>query len=354
MKYKVLGDTGLRVSEVCLGTMTFGKKVGFGEDIETCRDVFETFVAAGGNFIDTSNVYSRGDSELMLRELMGDRRKEFVIASKYSSAMRDNDLNSGGNHRKNQIESVNASLERLGTDYLDYYFLHIWDPFTPIAEVMRALDDLVTAGKILHVGISNAPAWLVGYANGLAESQNWTKFSAVQVQYSLVQREIENDIVPLAQYQNLYVLAHTPLAGGLLSGKYSGENEGKSKENTRFGTNYWGSGIFGSPPFTNAAEKVKDVAKQIGCTPAQLALQWLISRPSNRIIPILGARNAQQLRENLGSLEIEINEEQESILSDIMRPPLNTISMIYQGNDYKSKIFGEHHRSVVNLPRYFN
>ena len=224
MEYRLLGPTGLRVSELVLGAMTFGHPGGLGPDAAESRRIFDAYAAAGGNAIDTAINYSAGHSEAIVGDLVAAERDRFVVATKYTVTRDAADPNASGNHRKNLVHSLELSLRRLGTDYVDLYWVHIWDPNTPIDETMRALDDIVRAGKALYVGISDAPAWVVARAQTLADWRGWSPFVALQLPYSLVQREIERELLPVADAFGLSVVAWSPLAGGILSGKYGGSD----------------------------------------------------------------------------------------------------------------------------------
>ncbi len=231
-RYRLLGRSGLRVSPLCLGTMTFGTEWGWGADRETSRAIFNAYAERGGNFIDTANFYTKGTSERLVGECMADARERFVLATKFTLNMRPGDPNAGGNHRKCMIQSVEASLRRLNTDYIDLYWLHAWDGTTPVDEVMRGLDDLVRAGKILYVAVSDTPAWKIAQCNTLAELRGWSRFIALQVEYNLALRDVERDLVPMAIELGLGVLPWSPLASGLLSGKYTRadlEKQGNAK-----------------------------------------------------------------------------------------------------------------------------
>src|SRR5215468_732825 len=219
MQYRLLGNSGLRVSEASLGTMTFGEDWGWGTAKDESRKVYDAFREAGGNFIDTANVYTQGSSETFLGEFVSGHRESVVIATKYTNALTTNDPNAGGNQRKNMMQAVEGSLRRLKTDYIDLYWLHIWDQITPIEEVMRAFDDLVRQGKILYAGVSDMPAWLVARANTLAEWRGWTSFVGLQIEYSLIERTPERDLLPMAVSLGLGLTAWSPLAGGVLTGK---------------------------------------------------------------------------------------------------------------------------------------
>ncbi|HXR09254.1 MAG TPA: aldo/keto reductase, partial [Candidatus Acidoferrales bacterium] len=219
MNYKLLGKSGLRVSELCLGTMTFGEDWGWGANQDESKAIFDAFAAAGGNFIDTADGYTNGTSEKFVGEFVGSERERFVIATKFSFNSHPGDPNAGGNHRKHMVEALHGSLQRLGTDYVDLYWMHAWDELTPVEEVMRALDDLVRAGKVLYVGISDAPAWWIARANTLAEWRGWTPFIGLQIEYNLIARTPERELLPMAAALGLGVTAWSPLASGWLTGK---------------------------------------------------------------------------------------------------------------------------------------
>src|ERR1700719_3694733 len=222
MKYRLLGNSGLRVSEAALGTMTFGDEWGLGSPKDEARKVYETYREAGGNFIDTANFYTNGTSESFLGEFIKDHRQTVVLATKYSNAAPGTDPNAAGNQRKNMMQAAEASLKRLHTDYIDLYWVHIWDQITPVEEVMRGLDDLVRAGKVLYVGISDAPASWIAQANTLAHLRGWSPFIGLQIEYSLIERTVERELVPMAKALNLGLTAWSPLARGLLTGKVHG------------------------------------------------------------------------------------------------------------------------------------
>ena len=225
MRYKLLGRSGLRVSELCLGAMTFGTEWGWGADKAESRRVFDMYLDQGGNFIDTANRYTEGTSEKFVGEFIADKREQIVLATKYTLAMREGDPNSAGNHRKNMVQSLEASLKRLNTDYVDLYWLHAWDFTTGFDEVMRALDDLVRAGKVLYIGISDTPAWIASQANMLADLRGWTPFTALQIEYSLIQRTVERDLLPMARALDLAVTPWGILGGGMLTGKYAKKDD---------------------------------------------------------------------------------------------------------------------------------
>ena len=230
MRYRLLGKSGLRVSELCLGTMTFGEEWGWGSSKDESRNILDAFFEAEGNFIDTANVYTGGTSETLLGEFLKGNRDRVVLATKYTNAMPGTDPNAGGNQRKNMMHAVEASLKRLQTDYIDLYWLHIWDRITPLDEVMRAFDDLVRQGKIIHAGVSDMAAWAVARANTLAELRGWTPFVGLQIEYSLIERTVERELIPMADALGIGVTAWSPLAGGVLTGKYT---QGKAEAEAR-------------------------------------------------------------------------------------------------------------------------
>ena len=226
MRYRLLGRSGLRVSELCLGAMVFGDQRGaWGASREEAAAIVHSFAQVGGNFIDTANHYAGGESERIVGELIGPDRDRWVLATKYTLSADPDDPNAGGSHRKSLRRAVDASLKRLGTDYIDLYWVHIWDAFTPVEEVIRALDDLVRSGKVLYVGISDTPAWIVSRAVTLAEQQGLTPFCALQLPYSLVERTVERELLPMARALDLAVTGWAPLGGGLLTGRYGTDRE---------------------------------------------------------------------------------------------------------------------------------
>lgn len=303
--YRLLGRSGLRVSPLCLGTMTFGTEWGFGADKEESRKIFELYVERGGNFIDTANGYTDGASETFLGEFMESARDQFVVATKYTINMRKGDPNAGGNHRKSIVQSVEASLKRLKTDYIDLYWLHCWEFRTPIEEVMRALDDLVRAGKVLYLAISDTPAWKVAQGNTIAALRGWTPFIALQVHYNLIDRTVERDLIPMAQELGLGVMPWSPLANGVLTGKHNKSQNSQAGESNRGNIV---ADILTEKNLAIAAE-VQNIAKEIERSPAQVALNWLLQKPGV-VSPILGARTLTHLEDNLGCLDFILTPEQ--------------------------------------------
>src|SRR5260221_3020136 len=294
MKYRLLGNSGLRVSEAALGTMTFGDEWGWGSDKDEARKVYDGFREAGGNFIDTANFYTNGTSESFLGEFMKDHRQSMVLATKYSNAAPGTDPNAAGNHRKSMMQAVEASLRRLQTDYIDLYWVHIWDQITPVEEVMRGLDDLVRQGKVLYVGISDAPAWWIAQANTLALLRAWSPFIGLQVEYSLIERTVERELVPMAKALNLGFTAWSTLARGMLTGKYHGH---RSPEPGRMNSATM-KDFMPEPQRTGRIVAAgKTGTDQTGRGMAPGALAWL-RHPPVPGIPFIGARKLCQLQGN--------------------------------------------------------
>ncbi len=315
MNYRLLGNSGLRVSELSLGTMTFGTDWGWGSARDEAQKIYNTYREAGGNFIDTANVYTNGTSETLLGEFTKGHRQSMVIATKYTNAMPGADPNAAGNQRKNMFQSVEASLKRLQTDYIDLYWVHIWDDFTPVEEVMRGLDDLVRQGKILYTGISDAPAWWIAQANTLAALRGWSPFVGLQMEYSLVERTVERELVPMAAALRLGVTAWSPLSGGVLTGKYQGQG---SAEAGRMSSDMMKEFMPEEQRAARILEAIKKVAGQTGRSFAQVALAWLRYRPVP-VIPIIGARKIPQLQDNLASTELQLSADQLKLLDEASR-----------------------------------
>ncbi len=311
MRYKLLGKSGLRVSELCLGTMTFGPEWGWGGDKDESKKIFDAFVKAGGNFVDTANRYTEGTSERYVGEFIANDRERFVLATKYTLFTQKGDPNACGNHRKNMVQAVNASLKRLNTDYIDLYWLHAWDYTTPVEEVMRGLDDLVSAGKIHYIGISDTPAWIVAQCNTLAELRGWSRFVALQIEYSLIARTPERELLPMAKAFDMAVTPWGIIGGGVLSGKYRRQ----SNEPHRLKE---GSARLGEQCLTIGDEVCK-IADEIGATPSRVAINWLRAQKSAQIIPILGARSLAQIEDNLGCLNFNLNDDQLKRLDEISK-----------------------------------
>lgn len=317
MRYKLLGKSGLRVSELCLGTMTFGEDWGWGAGRDESRQIYDAFLEAGGNFIDTANVYTNGTSEKLLGEFTRGHRERVVVATKYTNAMSiGTDPNAGGNQRKNMMQAVEASLKRLNTDYIDLLWMHIWDKVTPIEEVMHSFETLVRQGKVLYIGVSDAPAWWVARANTLAELRGWTQFVGLQIEYSLLERTPERELLPMAQELGLTVTAWSPLAGGVLTGKYL--DESKEANNARYASAEMQQFMGDRERGNRIAREIKAVSEETGSSAAQVALAWLRTR-QQPIIPIIGTRKLSQLADNLASLNVELGAKHRQRLDEASR-----------------------------------
>jgi aryl-alcohol dehydrogenase-like predicted oxidoreductase len=322
--YSLLGRSGLRVSPLCLGTMTFGTEWGWGADPDACRAMLRAYLEAGGNFVDTADLYTGGRSEEILGGLLreaGDRDR-LVLASKFTFNARPGDPNAGGNGRKNILRALEGSLRRLGTEYLDLYWLHAWDGLTPVEEVMATLDALVRSGKVRHLGLSDVPAWYLARAQTLAEWRGLERICALQLEYSLVERSIEREFVPAALELGMGICPWSPLGGGFLAGKYAraegvdGAGEGRLQQTK-------GSG---NPVFVKFTERnwrilevLREVARELGRSPAQVAVHWIATRPGVTST-ILGATRPGQLEDTLAALEFTLPEPLARRLEEATRP----------------------------------
>jgi aryl-alcohol dehydrogenase-like predicted oxidoreductase len=345
MRYKLLGRSGLRVSEAALGTMTFGEAWGWGASREESRRIFDAFLDAGGNFVDTACNYTDGQSEELIGEFLGSRRDRVVLATKYTLTSQRDDPNAGGNSRKSMVRTLEGSLRRLGTDYVDLLWLHMWDGMTPVEEVVRALDDLVSAGKVLYVGMSDTPAWVVSQAVTLADLRGWSRFVAVQAPYSLADRDVERDLLPMAQSLELAFTPWGMLEGGALTGKYLSEGGDEPRRYESVG------------PRVNAiAQEVLAVAEELGATPSQVAIAWVRAQPW-LTIPIVGARSEAHLRDNLGALALELSEEALQRLDAASGFDVGFPRSFLESDHVRGLIFGDtfelidDHRAPAGQPR---
>jgi len=331
VRYKLLGKSGLRVSELCLGTMTFGETWGWGAKKEESRKQFEFFLEAGGNFIDTSVNYTDGTSETFLGEFIKDRRESIVLATKYSLTKPEStDPNSGGNSRKNMIQSVERSLKRLQIDFIDVLYLHMWDYMTPVEEVMRGLDDLIRAGKVAYTAISDSPAWIIAEANTRAELMGWSRFIGAQIPYSLLNRDVERAIIPAARHWNMAMLPWGILESGVLTGKFMQEIEGETRVQP--------DKLHLNGRHQKIILEVREIAKETGRSMAQVAINWVRQQRKAQIIPILGARSETQLQDNLRALEWALSDEHIRRLDEVSKIDLGFPHGFLEGNPY---IFGE-------------
>ena len=300
MNYRIFGKTGLRVSELCLGTMTFGTEWALGTDKEESQKIFDLFAGKGGNFLDTANRYTEGTSERWLGEFIHSDRHHFVVSTKYTLRDRSGDPNFAGNHRKNMMRSVEDSLRRLDTEFIDILWVHAWDFITPVEEVLRGLDDLVRSGKVHYIGISDTPAWVVSQANTMAELRGWTAFAGLQIEYSLLQRAPERDLLPMAKHFGMAVTPWGSIGGGALTGKYLKGETGRVIE-TSARRNDRANAI---------ATLVLEQAEHLGVSPSQVAINWTRQRqPGLTVIPIIGARKAAQLEDSLGCVDVQLPDE---------------------------------------------
>lgn len=331
MRLRLLGKSGLRVSELCLGTMTFGDDWGWGADRTTSHRIFERFAEAGGNFVDTSNNYTDGSSESIVGECIQAERDRFVVASKYTLRLTKGnakDANLGGNSRKSMHRSVENSLRRLGTDYLDLLYLHMWDGTTPVEEVLRGVDDLIRAGKVLYFAFSDTPAWVVAYAIAKAEDLGWSRPLAIQVPYSLLSRSVERDVLPMARAHDLAILPWGTLRGGKLTGKYGSDSGEPRRESSVSETEL------------AAGEEVVRLAAEIGRTPAQVAINWVRQQPGN-VIPILGCRSERQLEDNLGCLDFRLSDAQLEELDRVSGFSQDFPNAFLHSQNVRNLVFGD-------------
>jgi aryl-alcohol dehydrogenase-like predicted oxidoreductase len=294
--------------------MTFGEDWGWGTDKIDSWKIYEAFRDAGGNFFDTANFYTNGTSETLLGEFIAGHRGSVVLATKYSNAPPGNDPNAAGNHRKSMMQAVEGSLRRVKTDYIDLYWLHIWDSITPVDEVMRSFDDLTRQGKILYAGVSNAPAWWIATANTLAELRGWNRFAGLQVEYSLIERTVERELLPMSKALGLGVTAWSPLAGGWLSGKYSEDRKTGGLDEQQWRDN----ALVVNERSKAIVAEVDTVARETGRSSAQVALAWLRHRDMP-VTPIIGARKIEQLKDNLSSLDLNLTADQRERLATVSR-----------------------------------
>lgn len=311
-EYFTLGRSGLRVSRLALGTMTFGTDWGWGSDKDTARQLFNRYVEGGGNFVDTADLYTNGVSETWLGEFIRERqlRDHIVLATKFGFSGQPDNPNAGGNGRKHMLRAVEESLRRLGTDHIDLYLLHTWDMLTPVDEVMRTFDDLVRSGKVRHVGLSDVPAWYASRAQALAEFRGYEPVSALQLEYSLVERSVENEFIPLGLAHGMGTMVWSPLASGLLSGKYRPSQSGQCGQG-RLQT-VSGSGNPAFEKFTDRnfaiVTELQAVASEAGRSMAQVALNWVANRPGVASV-IVGATRLEQLEDNLAALDFSLPDE---------------------------------------------
>ena len=327
-QYVTLGRSGLRVSPLCLGAMTFGEDLGWGTSVEESQQIIDRYTELGGNFVDTANFYTRSHSEKIIGDHIGRhpaRRDRTVIATKFSGNLYPGDPNGGGSGRKALINACDNSLRRLQTDYIDLYWLHIWDANTPIEETMAALDDLVRAGKVRYIGVSDTPAWKIAEANLIARFRGWSSFIGLQIEYSLLERTVEQELVPMATEFGLGITPWSPLKGGVLSGKYTRRNEGQHNADR-------GAMVdsFLTEETYAVIDELEIIAKAHETTAASVALAWVHAQPAVSSI-IIGARRLSQLDDNLRAVDVRLSAEELGRLDAITKPtfgfPSNMLEM---------------------------
>lgn len=313
MEYRFLGNTGVQVSELCFGTMTFGDPA----DEEESAAMYAACRDAGVNFFDCANIYNKGYSEEILGNLMQGHRDEIVLTSKFFFQMGE-DINGRGGSRRNIVQSLEASLKRLKTDYIDLYFMHRFDPTVPLEETLRALDDMVKQGKILYIGASNYAAWQVAKALGISAANGWARFECIQPMYNLIKKHAETELLPMALSENVAVIPYNPLAGGMLTGKYGRKKDesvvGRLNDNKMYNTRY------GNEDMLDIALRFVELADERGFDPVALAVAWVNAHPAVTS-PILGARNVDQLQGSLKSVDINMTAELHEAISALTPPP---------------------------------
>jgi aryl-alcohol dehydrogenase-like predicted oxidoreductase len=316
--YVTLGRSGLRVSPLCLGAMTFGEDLGWGSSVEESQQIMDRFIAAGGNFIDTANFYTKSHSEKIIGDHIGRhpaKRDRLVIATKFSGNLYPGDPNAGGSSRKSVINACDHSLRRLQTDYIDLYWLHNWDVHTPIEETMSALDALVCAGKVRYIGVSDTPAWKVVEANMLARFRGWSAFIGLQIEYSLLERTVEAELVPMALEHGLGITPWSPLKSGVLSGKYTRRNAGQIQRDRAFVDWFLDERAYA------LIDELEVIARAHDATVAHIALAWVRGRPGVTST-IIGARRLAQLEDNVRALDVTLTVEQLARLDQLTAPKL--------------------------------
>lgn len=328
MNYRLFGKSGLRVSEMALGTMTFGATTGWGADKLESKNIFDMYAKMGGNFIDTANRYADGESEKLVGEFIHSDRDHFVLSTKYSLHDKMNDPNFSGNHRKNMMRSVEASLKRLQTDYVDILWVHAWDFLTPTEEVLKGLNDLIASGKVHYIGVSDTPAWVVARANTIAELRGWNAFVGLQVEYSLLQRTPERDLIPMAKELGLALTPWAALAGGALSGKYLKGEQGRVKEVS----------LRRNERSNSIAQKVLDVAAEMEVNASQVAIKWTMQKDFTSI-PIVGARTASQIEDSLEAANINLSQKHIEELNEVSKIEMGFPHDFLQQNDVKTILY---------------
>ena len=351
--YVTLGRTGLRVSPFCLGTMTFGEDWGFGASPEESQAVLARYLELGGNFLDTANVYTKGHSEAIIGDFVArkvTRRDRLVVATKFFGTLYGGDPNAGGAGRKSVVAACEQSLRRLKTDYIDLYWMHAWDAHTPIEETMRALDDLARAGKIRYAGFSDTPAWVCSEAQTLARFRGYIPLAALQIEYSLLERTVEGDLIPMAQAMGLGVTPWSPLRYGVLTGKFTRANRGQAPDTKR---GDWVTRSLNDKAYA-VIDELLAVAKELGVSPSRTALAWLRGRPGVTST-IIGARTVKHLEDNAGALKVSLSAQQRARLDQASKPTLNfPADFLARSGSFSSgatHVNGAYHEPTPMLPK---
>lgn len=354
--YVTLGKSGLRVSPFCLGAMTFGEDWGWGATEKESQAILDYFIEAGGNFIDTANFYTKGHSEAIIGEHIGRypaKRDRLIIATKFCGSLYVGDPNGGGANRKSIMAQCEQSLRRLQTDYIDLYWLHCFDKFTPIEETLTALDDLVRSGKVRYIGFSDIPAWKVAQAQTMALLRGLTRIAAIQIEYSLLERTVEGELLPMARDLGIGVTPWSPLKFGVLTGKY--RHKKIDKEKVERGT--WVTSVLDDPKCMAVVDAVMQIARELNITPANVALAW-VQAQQGMASTIIGARTLKQLQENITALDVKLRPQDMILLNDVSKPKLNFPADFLQGvdpfNNGGTTINGEYFPAIDLAPKNDN
>ena len=318
--YVTLGNSGLRVSPLCLGAMTFGEDWGWGSSAKESEAIMDAFIAQGGNFIDTANAYTKGHSEKIIGDHVGrhpSKRDRLVIATKFFANLYPGDPNGGGANRKAIIAACEQSLRRLQTSFIDLYWMHCWESLTPIEETMRALDHLVESGKVRYIGFSDTPAWKCAEAQTMARFRGWAPLAALQIEYSLLERTVEGELIPMARELGMGVTPWSPLKGGVLTGKYTRANHGQAEP----GRGAWVTSSLGDAAY-DVVEAASRIAAELDTSVSRVAIAWVQARPGITST-IIGARTMRQLEDNLGALDVELSSAHLEKLETLTKPKLN-------------------------------
>ncbi|MBL7826326.1 MAG: aldo/keto reductase [Saprospiraceae bacterium] len=331
MQYRLFGRSGLRVSELCLGTMSFGTEWGWGADRNESKRIFDAYAEKGGNFLDTANRYTEGTSERWLGEFIKSERHHFVLATKFTLRDEMNDPNFAGNHRKNMHRSVEESLRRLDTEFIDLLWVHAWDGTVQMDEMLRGLQDLIRSGKVHHIAISDTPAWIVSQGNTLAELRGWDAFVGLQVEYSLLARTAERDLFPMAENFGLAITPWGSIGGGALTGKYLKGETGRLPAHS----------IRRNERANKIAAKVVKVADKLGVPPVQVAINWVRQRnPALNVIPIVGASKAEQLSTSMECVNFTLPAKQIAELDEVSKIELGFPHDFLKSDNVQELLFG--------------